>query len=84
MQNLKRHDLCEQPRLTYNAALQNVNVNMAAVSSAQANLSIAAKNVNRTTLISPLDGVISLLNVKKGERVVGNSDDGRYRNDACG
>jgi len=58
---------------TYNAALQNIKGNVAGVASAEANLSIAAKNLSRTTLISPLDGVISLLNVKKGERVVGNS-----------
>jgi len=47
----------------YNAALQNVKGNVAGVASAEANLSIAAKNLSRTTLISPLDGVISLVNV---------------------
>jgi HlyD family secretion protein len=57
----------------YNAALQNVHSNMAAVASAKANLAIQAENVSRTTMISPLTGVVSLLNVKKGERVVGNS-----------
>jgi HlyD family secretion protein len=58
---------------SYNAALQNVKGNIAGVASAQANLSIAAKNLSRATLVSPIDGVISLLSVKKGERVVGNS-----------
>jgi len=57
----------------YNAALQNVKANIASASSAEANLAIAAKNLSRTTLVSPLNGVISQLNVKKGERVVGNS-----------
>jgi HlyD family secretion protein len=57
----------------YNAALQNVHSNMAAVASARANLAITAENVSRTTITSPLSGVISLLSVKKGERVVGNS-----------
>jgi HlyD family secretion protein len=57
----------------YNAALQNVHSNMAAVSSAKANLAIQAENVSRTTITSPLNGVVSLLSVKKGERVVGNS-----------
>src|SRR5664279_1485791 len=57
----------------YNAAQQNVHSNMAAVASAKANLAIQAENVSRTTMISPLTGVVSLLNVKKGERVVGNS-----------
>src|SRR5450755_15154 len=57
----------------YNAALQNVHSNMAAVSSAKANLAIQAANVSKTTISSPLNGVVSLLSVKKGERVAGNS-----------
>jgi HlyD family secretion protein len=57
----------------YNAALQSINGNVAGVASAEASLSTAAKNLSRTTLVSPMDGVISLLSVKKGERVVGNS-----------
>ena len=57
----------------YQAALQSVNGNIAAVASAKANLSIAAKNLGRTTVVSPIDGVVSLLSIKKGERVVGNS-----------
>ncbi len=58
---------------TYNAAQQSVHSNMAAVASAKANLAIQAENVSRTTITSPINGVISLLSVKKGERVVGNS-----------
>jgi HlyD family secretion protein len=57
----------------YNAAEQSVHSNMAAVASAQANLAIQAENVSRTTITSPISGVVSLLSVKKGERVVGNS-----------
>ncbi len=56
----------------YNAALQNVQSNIAAVSSAKANLAIQAANVDKTTITSPLNGVVSLLSVKKGERVAGN------------
>ena len=56
----------------YNAAVQNVQSNMAAVSSAKANLAIQAANVSKTTISSPLNGVVSLLSVKKGERVAGN------------
>lgn len=56
----------------YNAALQNVTSNVAAVSSAKANLAIQAANVDKTTITSPLNGVVSLLSVKKGERVAGN------------
>jgi HlyD family secretion protein len=57
----------------YNAAQQSIIGNQAGAASAKANLSIAAKNLSRTTVFSPIDGVISLLSVKKGERVVGNS-----------
>jgi HlyD family secretion protein len=46
---------------------------MAAVASAKANLAIQSENVSRTTITSPISGVVSLLSVKKGERVVGNS-----------
>jgi HlyD family secretion protein len=58
---------------TYNAAVQNVKANIAGVASNEANLNVAAKNLSRATLVSPIDGVVSLLSVKKGERVVGNS-----------
>ncbi len=57
----------------YMAALQTVRGNVAGVASSRANLSIAAKNLSRTTVVSPIDGVVSLLSIKKGERVVGNS-----------
>jgi HlyD family secretion protein len=57
----------------YNAALQNIRSLRAGVSSAQTQLGAAYKNLGRTTLVAPMDGVISLLNVKKGERVVGTA-----------
>jgi HlyD family secretion protein len=57
----------------YLAALETVRGNKAGVASAKANLTIAAKNLSRTTVVSPIDGVVSLLSIKKGERVVGNS-----------
>lgn len=57
----------------YNAALQSIRANQAAVKSAASNLQKANKDLGRTVVESPMDGVVSLLNVKKGERVVGNS-----------
>jgi len=57
----------------YMAALQTAKGNVAGVASARANLDIAAKNLSRTKVVSPIDGVVSLLSIKKGERVVGNS-----------
>ena len=57
----------------YMAALQMVRGNQAGATSAKYNLDVAAKNLSRTTVVSPIDGVVSLLSIKKGERVVGNS-----------
>lgn len=56
-----------------NAARQTVKSTKAGVQSAQASLTEANKNLSRTTVISPMNGIISLLAVKKGERVAGNS-----------
>lgn len=56
-----------------NAALRNRESVQAGVRSAQANLERASKDVSRTTIVAPMDGVVSLLNVKKGERVVGTA-----------
>lgn len=57
----------------FNAAKQNIRGSQASVQSARAALSKANKDISRATLVSPMDGVVSLLNVKKGERVVGSS-----------
>lgn len=57
----------------YNAAVQSINGNKFAVQSAQANLNEANKNLGRTTISAPMGGIISLLSVKKGERVVGTA-----------
>jgi len=58
-------------KANYEAAQQNIKASIAGVQSAQANLNMASKNVSRTTITASMDGVISLLEVKKGERVVG-------------
>ena len=57
----------------YNAALQSIKSGQAGVASARASLQRANKDLGRTSVFSPMNGVVSLLNVKKGERVVGNS-----------
>lgn len=57
----------------YNAALQNIKGLQAGVQTAQTGLSSANKNLGRTTLVAPMNGVISSLSIKKGERVAGNS-----------
>ncbi len=57
----------------YNAAQQNIKSLEAGVETARTGLVSANKNLGRTTLVAPMDGVISSLKVKKGERVAGNS-----------
>ncbi len=56
-----------------NAAKQGVKGSRAGVQSSQAALQKADKDISLATLRSPMDGVVSLLSVKKGERVVGSS-----------
>ena len=70
----------EQAQVTYNTAIANfnaaqkgINATQAGVQGAQAALQRASKDVSRATITAPMDGVISLLNVKKGERVVGTA-----------
>jgi HlyD family secretion protein len=57
----------------YNAALQIIKSGKAGVESARASLNRANKDLGRTSILAPMNGVVSMLNVKKGERVVGNS-----------
>jgi HlyD family secretion protein len=57
----------------YNAAQQNIRSLKANVQASQVGLNKANKDLSRTTLTAPMDGVISSLKVKKGERVAGNS-----------
>jgi HlyD family secretion protein len=57
----------------YDAAIQNIRSGDAGIQSAQASLERANKDLSRTAVLAPMDGIVSLLNVKKGERVVGNS-----------
>ncbi len=60
-------------KANYNAAKEGIRGAIAAVNSAQANLAKANKDLGRTAVLSPMNGVVSLLNVKKGERVVGSN-----------
>lgn len=60
-------------KANYTAAVQGIRGNKASIQSAQASLTRANKDLSRTTLTAPMDGVISSLSVKKGERVAGNS-----------
>jgi len=57
----------------YNAGQQNVKSLQATVQSSQTGLTRANKDLSRTTLTAPMNGIITSLKVKKGERVAGNS-----------
>jgi HlyD family secretion protein len=57
----------------YNASLQSIRSSKATAQSAIANLEKANKDLSRTAVLSPMTGVVSMLNVKKGERVVGST-----------
>ncbi|HZH95043.1 MAG TPA: efflux RND transporter periplasmic adaptor subunit, partial [Flavisolibacter sp.] len=57
----------------YNAAQQNIRGLQAGVQSTRTQLTMANKNLGRATITAPMSGVISMLNVKKGERVVGTA-----------
>ncbi len=57
----------------YNAALKGIQANQAQVQTARTGLEQANKNLNRTTVYATMDGIVSVLNNKKGERVVGTA-----------
>jgi HlyD family secretion protein len=57
----------------YNAAEQNIKGLEASVQESQVGLTRANKDLSRTVLTAPMDGIISSLKVKLGERVSGNS-----------
>ncbi len=60
-------------KANYNAAKQGIRGGEASVQSAKASLEKANKDLSRTAVIATMDGVVSLLNVKQGERVVGSN-----------
>ncbi len=58
---------------TYEAARASASGGGFGVDAAQANLLQAQENLRRATILAPVSGVISQLNVKKGERMVGTA-----------
>ena len=58
---------------SYKAALENIKGNQFGVAGAQANVSEAVQSLRRTTIYSPMTGIVSKLFIKKGERVVGTA-----------
>jgi HlyD family secretion protein len=60
-------------RANYSAAAAGIRGGQASVQSARDNLAKANTDLGRTAIVAPMDGVVSLLSVKKGEKVAGNS-----------
>ncbi|MCI1720337.1 MAG: efflux RND transporter periplasmic adaptor subunit [Bacteroidales bacterium] len=57
----------------YKVALQQLNAAKYNIQSAEAQLKEARENLIKTTIYAPMDGIVSKLEVEKGERVVGTS-----------
>lgn len=57
----------------YNMAKEELNAAEFNIQSATASLNEAEENLLKTTIYSPISGIVSVVNVEKGERVVGTS-----------
>lgn len=58
---------------SYNSAKETIKSGEAQIQGANAQLARAEKDLARTIITCPMDGIVSLMNVKKGERVVGTA-----------
>lgn len=63
----------DQASANYETAQEQVNAASFSVKSAEAQLSQAVDNLKKTKIYAPMDGIVSLVNVKLGERVVGTA-----------
>ncbi len=60
-------------KANYDAALQNILSLQAGVQSSQTGLTSANKTLGRATIVAPINGIVSSLKIKRGERVVGTA-----------
>jgi len=60
-------------KATFDAAKASSTGGVFGIKGAEANLSQMRENLRKTTIFAPTSGIISQLNVKKGERVVGTA-----------
>lgn len=63
----------EQADANYATAQEQVNAASFSVKSAEAQLQQAQDNLKKTKIYAPMNGIVSLVNVKLGERVVGTA-----------
>ncbi len=63
----------EMVKAELQAAKKSIDASRYSIQSADATLSEAKENLSKTTIYAPMSGTISMLNIEKGERVVGTS-----------
>jgi len=63
----------ESIEIAYKVALANKESAEYSVKSSQASLKEANENLTKTQIYAPIDGIVTKLNVEKGERVVGTA-----------
>ena len=63
----------DQADANYQSAQEQVSANEFSVKRSEAQLNQARDNRNKTSIFSPMTGIVSLVNVKLGERVVGTA-----------
>lgn len=63
----------DQSQANYESAKEQVNAASYSVNSAEAQYKQAQDNLNKTRIHAPINGIVSLVNVKLGERVVGTA-----------
>lgn len=63
----------EEAKIDYTIALKGLESSKYQIQSAQAGVREAQENLSKTSIYSPMDGVITKLLIEKGERVVGTS-----------
>ena len=63
----------ELAQVEYNVAKSNLDAATASLTSQRAALNEAHDQLYKTTIYSPMDGIVTVLNIEKGERVVGTA-----------
>jgi len=63
----------EAVKAKYEIAQESVKAARYSILSGRAQLKEARENLGKTTIFAPMDGIVSRMNIEKGERVVGTS-----------
>lgn len=63
----------EMAQVEYNVAKSSLDASMASLTSQQAALNEARDQLAKTTIYAPMEGIVTKLNIEKGERVVGTA-----------